>query len=111
MRTKASNAGSATEQRSAQPGVKRSRIKLSTTVAPENFRFLEAMVKEGRSSSIAEAVDIAVARMRRNTNRANLERATAQYFEDLSTAARREEDHLARNLHLAARGIDFDLEP
>lgn len=87
------------------------RAKLSTTVAAENFAFLEALVNDGRTGSIAEAVDLAIARLRREENRQRLERATAEYFDGLSPEARIEEDALARQLHSSAGSVDFDLEP
>jgi ribosomal protein L17 len=89
----------------------RNRIKLSTTVAAENFTFLENLVHTGRTDSIAEAVDLAIARLRRVENRALLEAATAAYFDGLSPEAQREEQTLGRQLHLSARGVDFDREP
>jgi hypothetical protein len=86
-------------------------MKLSTTVAAENFTFLETMVNTGRTDSIAEAVDLAIARLRRMENRAQLERATAEYFAGLTPDAQAEEQTLAGQLHLSARNVDFDLEP
>lgn len=89
----------------------RNRMKLSTTVAAENFIFLETMVSTGRTDSIAEAVDLAIARLRRVENRARLEAATAEYFAGLTPEAQAEEQALAGQLHLSARNVDFDLEP
>src|SRR5271157_1503653 len=89
----------------------RNRMKLSTTVAAENFSFLETMVSTGRTDSIAEAVDLAIARLRRMENRSRLESATAEYFDGLPPKAQAEERTLARNLHLSARSVDFDHEP
>ena len=89
----------------------KNRAKLSTTVAAENFAFLERCVSTGRADSIAEAVDLAIARLRRAENRERLERATAAYFEGLPPEAEAEEDRLALQLHAGAGGIDFDLEP
>ena len=89
----------------------RTRIKLSTTVAAENFTFLESMVKTGRTDSIAEAVDMAIARLRRLENRARLEAATAEYFAGLGPKAEAEERKLASLLHSSAASLDFDLEP
>jgi hypothetical protein len=86
-------------------------MKLSTTVAAENFTFLETMVSTGRTDSIAEAVDLAIARLRRAENRARLEAATAAYFDGLSLQAQAEDQTLAQQLHLSAAGLDFDLEP
>jgi hypothetical protein len=92
-------------------GVKAARAKLSTTVAPENYKFLETLVESGKASSLAEAVDNAVAHLRRVQNRRGLAAATTAYFDSLSPEAVAEENALAESLHHAARGIDFDLEP
>lgn len=70
------------------------RRKLSTTISPETHDYLEAMVRAGRAVTIAEAVDLAVARARRAENRARLERDTSAYFEGLPARAAREEAHL-----------------
>jgi hypothetical protein len=87
------------------------RAKLSTTVAAENFTFLETLVNSGRTDSIAEAVDLAVGRLRREENRKRLERATAEYFASLTPEAQTEEDALAHQLHTSAGGVNVDLEP
>jgi hypothetical protein len=87
------------------------RSKLSTTVASENFTFLEGLVRTGRTSSMAEAVDLAIERLRVTENRGRLERATAAYFDGLSPENRAEEEMLARHLHASGGGIDFDAEP
>ena len=87
------------------------RSKLSTTVAAENYIFLESLVSTGRTDSIAEAVDLAIERLRLAENRQRLERATAAYFDGLTPANQAEEDMLARHLHSSAGGVDFDLEP
>lgn len=92
-------------------GRARNRIKLSTTVAAENFAFLESMVSAGRTDSIAKAVDLAIAQLRRVENRARLEAATAQYFDGLSPEAEAEEQSLAEQYHLSTSSLDFDLEP
>jgi len=60
---------------------KSARAKLSTTVAPETYRYLASLVKSGRAGSLAEAVDEAVEYFRRNENRRRLARATAEYFD------------------------------
>jgi hypothetical protein len=87
------------------------RMKLSTTVAAANFTFLETMVGSGRAESIAEAVDLAIARLRRAENRARLEAATTAYFDGLNPEADAEERELANLLHSSAASVDFDLEP
>jgi hypothetical protein len=89
---------------------KASRAKLSTTVAPENYRYLTALVKSGKARSLAEAVDEAVEHLRRSENRRRLAKATAQYFEALSPEALAEEAAFAESMQTAAKGIDFDRE-
>jgi hypothetical protein len=86
-------------------------MKLSTTVAAENFTFLESMVGTGRAESIAEAVDLAIARLRRAENRARLEAATTAYFDGLTPETEAEERQMASLLHSSAASVDFDLEP
>jgi len=86
------------------------RAKLSTTVAAENFAFLETLVTSGRTDSIARAVDLAIARLRRAEDRRRLERATAAYFNGLDPKTQAEEERLAHQLHASARGLDFDRE-
>jgi hypothetical protein len=87
------------------------RAKLSTTVAPENYQYLTAMVSSGQASSVAEAVDRVVTRVRRIENRRRLEQATADYFESLSPEALAEENKMATNLAAAVKGMEFDREP
>ncbi len=87
------------------------RAKLSTTVAPENYQYLTAMVSSGQASSVAEAVDRVVTRVRRIENRRHLEHATAAYFESLSPEALAEENEMATNLAAAVEGMEFEREP
>lgn len=88
-----------------------SRTKLSTTVAAENYEFLTKLVRTGKVSSLAEAVDEAVENLRKRENRRRLAAATAEYFESLSPAALNEENALADVIAQGAEGIDFDHEP
>lgn len=86
------------------------RAKLSTTVAAENYQFLANLVKAGKVSSLAEAVDEAIENLRKRENRRRLAAATAEYFESLSPAAIAEENALADAMARGAEGIDFDNE-
>ncbi len=90
--------------------IKLSRAKLSTTVSPETYRFLENMVSSGVASSLAEAVDTAIARVRQLENRKRLALATTQYFDQMLSTAAAEEDALADDLASAGAAIDFDQE-
>jgi len=84
------------------------RAKLSTTVAAENYRYLETLVESGRAQNLAEAVDLAIRRSRRLENRQRLAAATTAYFENLSPEALEEERTLGKALTGAATGIDID---
>lgn len=84
------------------------RKKLSTTIGPGNFAYLQRMVKTGRASSVGEAVDKTVELARRADNRIRLERATAAYFAGLSPKAAAEEAAIESALSDAAAELDFD---
>jgi hypothetical protein len=86
------------------------RAKLSTTVSPETYEFFDQMVKSGQAASIAEAIDVSVAKIRLLENRKRLARATARYFDELEPRAAMEEAALSRDLASGAGGIDFDKE-
>jgi Arc/MetJ-type ribon-helix-helix transcriptional regulator len=89
---------------------KAARAKISTTVAPENYRFLTALVKEGKARNLAEAVDEAVENLRRTQNRRRLAQATSAYFDALTSEELAEEEAIATSLHKAAKKINFDNE-
>jgi len=90
---------------------KATRAKVSTTVAAENYRFLEERVASGEARSIAEAVDQSIAALRQLENRIRLAKATAKYFNSLHSHAAAEERVMAKGLSSAAKDIDFDKEP
>lgn len=89
---------------------KMAREKLSTTVSPETYEFLREMVDRGEAATMAEALDAVVSTVRRLENRRRLAMATTRYFEQLDTAARKEEQALAEDMSSAAGAIDFDRE-
>jgi hypothetical protein len=84
------------------------RRKLSTTVSRETQDYLKTLVESGRAESIAEAVDLAVARARRSERRAMLERDTAAYFASLPARAAAEDARLEDRVAQAADEVDFD---
>jgi hypothetical protein len=79
-------------------------------VAPETDIFLKSLIRRGKASSLAEAVDRAVGVARRMEARRRLEAATAAYYASLSGDALEEE----KNIELAVGGVssllDFDAE-
>ena len=89
---------------------RRRRQKISTTIAPENGAFLQSLVKCGRASSLADAVDHAVTFARRAEVRKRLEEATIAYYASLSGKALKEEQKLERAVGYAASQVDFDGE-
>ena len=86
------------------------RYKLSTTIAQETRLYLENIVREGRARNMAEAVDQAVARVRRTDNRARLEAETAAYYASLSREGLLEEQQLENAVGHTASQVDFDAE-
>ena len=89
---------------------KMARAKLSTTVASETYEFLEKMVARGQASTIAEALDASIAKVRRLENRRRLADATTRYFEQLDSQTTAKENALAEDMMSAASTLDFDQE-
>jgi len=86
------------------------RAKLSTTIARENFQYLESLVELGQAQNLAQALDLTLHRSRRLDNRRRLEQATAAYYEGLSPQAQTEEDAWVDAAGRAAAEIDIDRE-
>lgn len=89
---------------------KASRAKLSTTVAPENFKYLASLVRSGQAATVAEAVDEAIEHLRRSENRRRLAAATTEYYAALPPEAIEEEHAIVRSLRRSAKKVDFDRE-
>lgn len=84
------------------------RRKISTTVAPETYAYLQSLVEAGVTRNIAEALDVAMARLRRVENRTRLGLDTAAYFRGLSSQAAAEESRLENAVDHSTSEIDFD---
>ena len=84
------------------------RQKISTTIAPRSYAYLQNLIALGKARNLAEAIDLALYRLRRAESRSRLERATAAYFENLPAEAAREESDLATALDGRANEIGFD---
>ena len=84
------------------------RRKISTTIAPESYRYLQSLLATGKANNLAGALDLALMRLRRADNRARLERDTAAYFQNLSANAAAEEVRLETALDRSADEMDFD---
>jgi hypothetical protein len=87
------------------------RQKISTTIAPDTLAYLEQIVESGAVTTLAGAIDVAIARLRAVENRERLERDTAAYFANLNEEEDAEERALESALSQATRGLDFDSEP
>jgi hypothetical protein len=88
----------------------RTRAKISTTIARENFQYLEEFIRAGQAENTAQALDLILHRFRRADNRKRLENATAAYFNGLDEKCRDEEDELTEALAQATDGMDFERE-
>jgi hypothetical protein len=88
----------------------RTRAKISTTIARENFQYLEEFIRAGQAENTAQALDLILHRFRRAENRRRLESATAAYFNGLDQKSQDEEDELTEALAQATDGLDFDRE-
>lgn len=84
------------------------RQKLSTTIAPESYEYLQHQVKSGKANTLADAIDNLVATVRRLENRIRLERETAAYFQGLSGDALAEEQKLESELFESAAAVNFE---
>jgi hypothetical protein len=91
-------------------GGKAARAKISTTIAQENYAYLDSWVKSGKAENMAAALDAILSRFRRIQRRQQLEKATADYFAGLSGDGAVEEHALATAAHQAASDIDYDRE-
>lgn len=85
------------------------RQKISTTISSESYKYLRHLVRSRQAQTLAQAVDLAVARVRRADNRRRLERDTAAYFDRLPAKAAREESRLAAALGELVDEVDFDI--
>lgn len=88
----------------------RRRQKISTTIAPENQKFLKLMIKTGRAANLAEAVDHAVSIARRAEARSKLEQATVAYYAALSGEDLERERELEKTVGHAASLVNYDGE-
>ncbi len=84
------------------------RQKLSTTIAPESYKYLQHQVESGKANTLADAIDNLVATVRRLENRIRLERETAAYFQGLSGDALAEEQKLESKLFESAATVNFE---
>lgn len=71
------------------------RKKVSTTISPEGYAFLRALIRSKKAQNLAQALDYVLDEIRRADNRARLEAATTAYYESASQEAIDEENQIA----------------
>lgn len=86
----------------------KTRQKLSTTISPESFAYLRAEVESGRAANTGQALDRALAAVRRGRRRAELEKRTAEYFAGMNPRARKQEATLEVALGALADEVEFE---
>jgi hypothetical protein len=84
------------------------RKKLSTTISPEGYSFLRALIRSGRANNLAEAVDLVLEEVQRKHDRERLERATAEYFKSRTPQEIADDQALEAALTGATAQVDFD---
>ena len=84
------------------------RKKISTTISPEGYTFLRKLIRSGKASNLAQAVDLAVEEFRHVEDCRKLEEATARYYEEASQEAIDEENSLAAAFSATAGEIKVD---
>lgn len=90
--------------------IRQNRNKVSTTISPEAYAFLEQMIESGKVRNLSEAIDTSISKVMRMENRKRLALATARYFDEMEPAAAIQERDLARDLESARGSVDFDTE-
>lgn len=84
------------------------RQKISTTISPRTYDYLDSLLRTGESRTLAEAVDLAIEKLLVYENRERLANDTAAYFENMSDAEHAEERRLEALLSQTSEAIDFD---
>lgn len=84
------------------------RQKISTTISSTALSYLERLIAKGEVQNLAEAIDLAIDRLRAFENRERLENDTAAYFANLTEKEAAEERALETALSRSATGIDVD---
>lgn len=84
------------------------RQKISTTIAPQTFEYLDDLTRSGEARTLAEALDLAIEKLLVHENRERLANDTAAYFENMTDAEAVAERSLEAALSQTTEGIDFD---
>lgn len=84
------------------------RQKISTTISPRTFEYLDGMIRSGEVPTLAEALDLAIEKLTVYENRERLADDTAAYFANMTEDEVAEERRLEAALSQTSEGIDFD---
>jgi predicted AAA+ superfamily ATPase len=84
------------------------RKKVSTTISPESYAFLRALIRSRKAENLAQALDYVLDEMRRAENRARLEAETAAYYDNASQEAIDEENRIAAVFSSLGAEVDPD---
>ena len=83
------------------------RQKISTTISPQSFEYLERQIREGNARTLAEALDAAIEQLLAYENRERLSADTEAYFNNMTEDEAAEEQRLEAALAQSAAGVDF----
>ncbi len=84
------------------------RKKVSTTISPEGYAFLRALIRSKKAQNLAQALDYVLDEIRRADNRARLEAATKAYFDSLTPEEIEEDDQIVASFTGTAGNINLD---
>lgn len=84
------------------------RQKISTTISPRSFEYLNRQIREGRVQTLAEALDMALEQLLTYENRERLAADTEAYFNNMTDEEAAEERQLEAAISQGGRGINFD---
>jgi hypothetical protein len=82
------------------------RKKVSTTISPESYAYLRALIRSKKAENLAQAIDYVLDEIRRADNRARLEAATAAYYDNAPQEVIDEENQIA--VDFASLGAEVD---
>jgi len=84
------------------------RQKISTTISPQTLGYLNELIRSEKARNLAEALDLAVARLLVYENRERLAEDTTGYYANMTEAEAAAEQRLEAALSQSTAGIDFD---
>ena len=84
------------------------RQKISTTISPRSFEYLDRQIREGKAQTLAEALDMVIEQLLVHENRERLAADTEAYFNNMTDEEAAEEQRLGIALSQSSIGVDFD---